>query len=432
MKQRIAFIIPHGAMVGTHGLYSKYYEKGDGLQILKKLSFGIGAVMPTLAAITPERYECCIIDEKFEEIDFDEDYTIVAITANTQLSTRAYEIADKFRLKAHVAMGGLHISTMPDEALLHADSIFIGEAENTWPEFLEDFEKKTAKKIYKATEIVDLNSIPLPRYDLVDLKRYHYIYVQMSRGCPHNCEFCSATNVYGRKIRYKNINKIIEEIEYIKNHSSESSHIIFSDDNFLANKKIALKLIQRLKEINVRWVCLTDISIAKDEELLELMYESGCSLAYIGLESLNPQSMEEADKTNWKVKQIEKYSEYIQRIQKKGILVQGSFIIGFDHDTMQTFKDIEKFIIDNNLYLVQFNILTPLPGTKIREKLEKENRILPLPWEFYTYHNVTIKHPNITEEQFYEGFISLIENISTQEVLDKKVKYFRSIFKNLV
>lgn len=396
----------------------------------------------TIAGITPKDINVCYIDEDFEEIDFNKKYDLIAISAMTQQVNRGYTIANEFKKRGrYVVMGGIHASIMHDEALQYVDTVIVGEAENSWKEFLKDFKNNRPKKVYRSSpkDQIDLSKSPIPRYNILKGKNYfkdpRYFYntipIQVSRGCPHDCEFCLVTQNYGSKFRKKKIAQIENELFEIKKHFP-GKLISFADDNLFVDRKYAKGIMEILKKFNVRWIAQSDISIGEDEELLELAYEAGGLFFLIGFESLNTKNLKTLNKNSWKYRQRINYSKNIERIQKNGILVFGSFIFGLDHDKKEVFKDVVEFMSSNHI-TGQLTLATPLPGSRMLERLKRENRLLEKEpfWDKCTFFDVLYKPKKMTPDELEEGFIWAYHQIFNEESLAKRISYMKSRYKNL-
>jgi len=257
------------------------------------------------------------------------------------------------------------------------------------------------------------------------------IWIQSSRGCPINCEFCSATKFFGRKYRTKTEDQVLQEIDAARKHM-KMKQILFSDDNMFCNKDRNDALLGRLKDLGITFVAQADITIGEDPEFLKKLKDSGCSTLFIGFESLNPDNLELMNTTNWKNEKLKRYSDYIRNITEAGIGVYGAFIIGYDYDTKETFRNLAGFVTDNYLSGVQITVLTPLPGTDLRERLRKSNRLLNTGWENYTFFDVNINHPVLSTEEIEIGLLETYKAIYNEEYLNKKNQYYRRVFlKNL-
>jgi radical SAM superfamily enzyme YgiQ (UPF0313 family) len=396
----------------------------------------------TIAALTPPDIEISYIDEDFEEIDFDGQYDIVGISAMTQQVIRCYEIAKEFRKRGiYVVMGGIHVSFLPNEALEWVDTVIIGEGEELWPQFLEDFKNNKEKRIYKRPEgaFVDLTKSPVPRYDLLERKNYfkshknfyNMIPMQISRGCPHNCEFCLVTKCYGSKFRKKTIEQVILEINEIKEYFP-GKVILFADDNLFIDRKFSKILLKTIKDLKIRWCAQTDISVGEDDELLSLIYESGGLLLLIGLESIDPENLKSINNNFWKYKQLSNYSKNIERIQKHGIIVFGSFIFGLDNDDKHVFKKVVGFMDKNNI-TGQLTIATPLPGSRFLERLRQEDRLIanePF-WDKCTFLDALFKPQKMTVQELEDGFIWAYKQVFNEKAYSKRVQYLKEIYKNM-
>ena len=386
-----------------------------------------GTGLLTLAALIPPSHEIVFIDENIEEIDFSINYDVVGITAMTQQALRAYEIGDRFRQNgSYVIIGGIHSTLLPQEATEHADSVVIGEAEYIWPDILHDLMNNCVKPFYTSERAVDLKDSPIPRFDLLKSNTYFSISIQTSRGCPHDCEYCSSSKLFGPTYRYKTVEQIIDEVALVKGHLGDNM-IFFSDDNFLVNRKYAINLLEQLSPLNINWFAQSDIAIGAETGLLELMKKSGCSSLFIGLESVTSDGLKNIDKHGWKLKQLNHYSTYIQQIQSHGIGVTGAFMVGLDSDDTSTFEHIANFVIENHLMGASITILTPVPGTRLRERYEAENRLLPTHWNNYTGYNVNHKPKRMSVEDLEKGLLYLYETIYNEEVYLDKLQYFTEL-----
>jgi radical SAM superfamily enzyme YgiQ (UPF0313 family) len=390
--------------------------------------------LATLSCYLPEDIELEIIDERFQKIDFAKNYDLVGISMITPEAVRGYEIADKFReRKVKVVIGGVHGTAMPQEAIRHSDAVVIGEGEIIWPELINDFRAGKMKAYYKADTLIDLATLPPPRYDLLPKNPYSMVWIETSRGCPHDCEFCVVTEVHGRKIRTKTVEQIVNEAKSIKAHFG-NIHIGFTDDNFLAEKsrKRTKAILRELIPLKIRWFGFTDISMAEDEEMLDLVKKSGCVALIVGFESVNQDCLSNIDKRNWKHSKYEKYPEYIDTIQSKGIGIIGSFILGLENEGDDIFEKTRDFIIDNYLYAFLVGVVTPFPGTRLRERFIKDNRLLDTGWDNYTKSGINIIPQNMSLKRFSEKIAGLLESLYTKEVVMRTLSHFKEIaFKNL-
>ena len=367
--------------------------------------------LPTIAGLSPEDFETTIIDEKVEEIDFDEKVDLVGIGAMTPSIKRAYEIADEFRNRGvAVVIGGIHASVLPDEAINHADSVVIGEAEYSWPRVLDDFKNGSMKRFYRFDCYPNLEDVPVPRHDLVKSDRYVINQVQTTRGCPFDCEFCTVKAFSGKEFRLKKIKQVLKEIEALTPYYNLNvmgydlklpKTLLFADDNLIGNKSHARKLFNALIPLKISdWYCQSSINLGRDKELLALMREAGCQTVMIGIESVVQNSLNAMEK---KINKVDEYYECIDNIQSSGIKVLGSFVLGNDAEDDTIFEKTVKFIRDTNMIYSMINILTPLPGTRLYERFEREGRILHKDWEHYSLESVCFKPKQMSPDTLLEG-----------------------------
>ena len=367
--------------------------------------------IPTIAGATPEDVETTIIDERIEDINFDEKVDLVGIGGMTLNIKRSYEIADEFRKRGvTVAIGGIHASMMQEEASQHADSVVIGEADCLWSELINDFKEGKLQKFYKVPSFPEMEDIHAPRYDLLKNDRYYINQVQTTRGCPFDCDFCSVKIFSGERFRLKNIEQVIREIEALPPNYAINvlghklklpKTLLFADDNIVGNKAYARKLFEAIIPLKLSdWYCQSSINVGRDKEMLALMKEAGCQQMIIGIESVEKESISGMDK---KINIVDEYYECINNIQSAGIKVLGSFILGNDSEDDKIFEKTVKFIKDNNLIYNCINILTPLPGTRLFERLEREGRILHKNWEMYDFETVCFQPKNMSVKTLDEG-----------------------------
>uniref|UniRef100_A0A7V3RGP6 B12-binding domain-containing radical SAM protein n=1 Tax=candidate division WOR-3 bacterium TaxID=2052148 RepID=A0A7V3RGP6_UNCW3 len=352
--------------------------------------------LAAVAAATPGYVNVRIIDEAIEPVDYNYPADLVGITVLTRFAPRAYQIADQFRSRGiKVVLGGLHPSALPEEAIQHADAVVIGEAEGIWETVVKDFLNNSLKKFYKNQNYPDLALVKSPRRDLFKKSRYLFTaMVQTSRGCPFDCNFCSVTKFFGGKFRTRPVECVIKEIRSLK-----SKFIGFSDDNIFGNRIYARKLFNALKYEGVIWMAQSSINIADDPELLHLAARSGCKGLFIGLESADAESLAQMQKGFQKP---QKYKDYIARLHDEGIGVMGAFVLGNDNEDESIFEKTLEFAKKIKLDLAQFSILTPYPGTKLFNRLLKENRIFNFDWSKYDAGNAVFKPLKMTAEKLKE------------------------------
>ena len=391
----------------------------------------------TIAGMTPKEIDVEYIDENIQPVEFDQDYDLVALSGMTQQVWRAYEIAKEFRLRGvHTVLGGPHATVMPEEAQNHIDSVIVGEAEGVWNEFLDDFRRGAPREVYfnNSLEKVDLSSSPVPRYDLIHPEffapsyDYKMIPVQTTRGCPRDCDFCSVPQVYGKAFRTKSVGQVIADVEEAKK-VADGLLILFSDDNMFINRRFSRELLKALIPLKIRYMAQSDIGIGKDEELLRLMYQSGCVMVLIGLESLSFDNLKQVD--GFKAKMLDRYSEYVRRIQGCGIAVLGAFIVGFDHDDPSTFQRIADFVLEHRIY-PQITIATPLPRTALTDRLRRQGRLPEACyWDRCTYYDAIFEPKGMSREQLEKGVAELHELLLSPELLARRRFYLKAQLRKL-
>ncbi len=369
-----------------------------------------------LASHTPEHYDIQIIDEAFDDIDYDMDVDLIGITCMTPLAPRAYEISSEFRRRGvPVVMGGIHASMVTEEAAQYADAIVVGEGEEIWPQLLADFERGELKKIYTAQQLPDLEEALLPRRDLLKNK-YFVQTVQTSRGCPYNCKFCSVTRFNGGQYRMRDIDHVITEINSIK-----EKRLFLIDDNIIGSGKQcidrAFNLFDRLQDCGKEWGGQTCLNIVEHDGLLKAARKSGARAFLIGFESLRPATLSSMNKMMNLRPNTQNFKDSIKKIQDHGIAIVGGFMFGADDDTMETFEQTLEFIIDSGIDAVQLSIQTPLPGTVLYQELAENNRILlndyPKDWEAYNVFEPVFQPANMTPAELYGGLVDAYKTVAS-------------------
>ena len=385
----------------------------------------------TLAGLTPKEIEV----EYLEVPDLDAltrlpgEFDAVAISSYTAQINDAYRLADRYRAAGTtVILGGLHVSALPAEAAQHADGVVIGEGEPAWPQVMTDLQLGRLQKVYDSRGThFDLAWAPMPRFELLDRQRYNRITVQTQRGCPYRCEFCAASMRISPTYKVKPVGKVIEEIRRIKELWPGMPFIEFADDNTFVNKPHSKALLRALVPEQIRWFTETDISVADDDELLDLMRESGCAQVLIGLESPSARALDGLElRTNWKAKQRDRYQRAIERVQDHGVTVNGCFVLGLDETGPESFDDVWRFVRDSGLYEVQVTILTPFPGTPLYDRLRDSGRLLHEDvWELCTLFDVNFRPQNMTVGELETGFRALVGKLYEENTVRERRQQYR-------
>ena len=360
-----------------------------------------------LAACTPQHWDVRILDENIEKMSF-ENADLVGITSLTCNIPRAYEIASEFRRRrVKTVIGGLHASMLPDEAQRYADSVIVGEAESIWPQVLRDHERGKLRRRY-AGQLTDLQTLPIPRRELLSKKYALNSTIQTSRGCPMRCNFCSVSRFNGGTYRTRPIESVVDEIE-----SLNSKIINFVDDNIVGcSKSSSKRAIGLFKEIvnrglNIRWIGQASVNMAMDPELMRWAQKSGCSALFIGIESADKESLKQMDKDVNIVIGPDKYKEIIDTFHDHGVGLIGGPIMEKKNDRKDVFDRTVDFIRDSEIDVGQVSPLTPLPGTRLYERLNRENRLIrtdyPQDWAYYDIARVVFKPRHMTSEELAEG-----------------------------
>jgi radical SAM superfamily enzyme YgiQ (UPF0313 family) len=390
-----------------------------------------------LGSIVKEKgWDVEVIVEESQKIDFDKirNADMVGISTITSTAPRAYAIADKIRsMDIPVIMGGPHVTFLPDEALEHADFVIRGEAEEAIISFIDTWEngnnfskvpnlsfpsdgKILHNPVKPLQRSLDMN--PFPDFSLSKFIRKKIagkitIPVQTSRGCPFHCSFCSVTGMFGKVYRFRSTENVIEELRH---YDSNKNTIFFYDDNFTANRKRAKQLLKRMIEekLNFKWSTQVRVDIAKDLELVGLMKKAGCHTVYIGMESVNPESL----KSIKKHQTVEEMAQAMHILHKQNIHVHGMFVYGFDDDDWQTVKETIRFAKKAKFSSTQFMILTPLPGSEFYNKVTQERRIEFNDWALYDAQHAVFKPKRLSLYELqraqifsHSKFYSLIEVI---------------------
>jgi len=363
----------------------------------------LGMTLPYVSALTPRDIEVQIKDDMLEEITFREKCDLVGLSFMSHQAPRAYQLAAGFRQRGiPVVMGGFHATLATEECQEHADALVLGEAEEAWPRLLRDFQAGRLAPQYQSPKFSDLKNLPVPRYDLLDLKRYKLLNIpsQTTRGCPYACSYCEVTQVYGGKFRHRPVEEVIQEIKEIQQLTG-SNFIYFVDDNFVAHRRHSMEIMERLIPLNLIYGCLANASVGDDSEVLDLMARSGCLHVNIGMESISPESLTAINKKHNKVKD---YERQFRALRDRGIGFSVNVMFGLDGDRPDIFDTTVDFLIKIKAPVSFMFILAPRPGTKIRDQLIQEGRIFDHDWTDYCGFRVVYHPKYMTVRQLEEGY----------------------------
>lgn len=375
----------------------------------------------TLAGLTPRDVDLHYLEvSDVAQVDgVPREFDVVAISSFSAQIREAYELADRYRaLGTRVILGGLHVSALPMEALQHADAVVVGEGEPVWPRIISDLRTTSGlKPFYDARGLnYSFAHSPMPRFDLLDIDRYNRITVQTQRGCPFRCEFCAASMRISPTYKVKPVERVIAEIRNIKS-VWRRPFIEFADDNTFVNKAHSKQLLRAIATEDIRWFTETDLSVAEDPELLDMLRDAGCAEILIGFEGTTFSGVDGVEqRTNWKAKRVETYLEAIRRIQDRGVRVNGCFILGLDGTGTESFDEIGAFVQQSGLYDVQITVQTAFPGTPLYARLKQEDRILrDDAWELCTLFDVNFKPAKMSAADLEAGLRSLMGRIYSDE-----------------
>lgn len=399
------------------------YDQHGNLVKKNKLYF-VGLALPLLAALTPKDYEVELCYETIEDVPFDTDADLVGISSMGHAVIRTIDIAKKFKeLGKTVVLGGYMVSLMPEEAQKYGDSVMIGDAEETWAEMINDYEKGELKKVYYK-KLKELKT-PLPKYELLLNKKIgNFLPVQAGRGCPKTCSFCSVHCLYRGQYLKRSIPEVIRDIKKIKELGFKQ--FLLLDDNIFSNREYAIELCAEIKKLKMHWMTQCSIDIARDEELLKIIASSGCYVLSFGLESISKESLKAMNK-GWA--DPGKYAEQIKIIRKHGIDISTEMVVGADGDTLESIKNTAKFISDNRIAVPRFYILTPIPGTKYFDEMQEQGRIYN--HDIYSYNGCEAVHvpKNMTPEELTQAYWELYNDVYKMKNIIKRTLLTRSIFK---
>ena len=406
-----------------------------------------------LAARTPADVQVRLFDERLEPLPADDCPDLAAITVETFTARRAYAIADAYRARGvPVALGGYHPSALPEEALRHADAVVIGDAEGSWETLIGDFRQGKLQRSYSGGNQRALDDVRLDRR-LFAGKRYAPVQlVQFGRGCRFVCDFCSIRTFYPEGTRARPLASLLEELAGLDRRRL----VFFVDDNLFSTRAQIDALLRAIAPLRLRWACQISIDAARDDALLDHMREAGCRVALIGFESLEPANLKQMGKPWNKV--AGNYLDVVKKFHARGIALYGTFVFGYDHDTVDSIRRSLDFALEARLDIVNLNPLTPTPGSPLYQRLHDEGRLLWPRWwldpgyrygapiftprgmsakqlaqecfaakrAFYAWRHIAarIARPALQLDGFQTAVVALANHISRREVMRKQNRAF--------
>lgn len=382
------------------------------------LSLGI------IAALTPPDWKVKIIDENFRDFRYYE-ADFVGFTAFSSTVSRAYELAQIYRERGiKTVIGGIHVSMCPDEASRFVDSVVIGEAESVWLQVIRDFEAGTLRPVYKGS-LTDLIRSPRPRRDLFH-PAYIFASIQTTRGCPMNCDFCSVTAFNGSHYRYRPIDEVIDEMAEIP-----QKNIFILDDNIVGNnakaQARAIELFRAMIDRGIRkdWIGQASLNVADNEDVLKYAAKSGCRMLFIGIESEQEDQLSGANKRLNLRMGVNSYDHVFDKMHKYGIAVIAGFIFGWENDTPERIDHRVAFTRRCHADSIQTTLLTPLPGTRLFERMQREGILVlnnfPDDWKHYGYESLVFKPATMDRIEMQEYIFKAFDKVYEPEFLKRRM-----------
>jgi radical SAM superfamily enzyme YgiQ (UPF0313 family) len=388
----------------------------------------IQLTMPYLAGFIDEAaYRITLVDEYNQRIPYETPFDLVAITVNTPNAMHCYRMAARFRARgAKVVMGGPHATLRADEAANHCDHLVMGEAEETWPQFLQDFRQGRAKPCYRSARAPSLQGLPIPRRDLIRRRPFTKGAVFATRGCPYRCSYCNLKQIYHDHFRTRPIPEVLADIGSMKNR-----HFVFWDDNFFGDAAYAAELMKALRGLRRRWAAQVSIDRCGDDSLLRLARDSGCVYLFLGLESFSTEALASVNKS---FNHAAQYRQTIQAIHRQGICVQAGIIFGFDDDTREVFPNALRACETLGIDGVTASLLTPLPGTRFYDDMRRAGRLTRADWEWFNGKTrVAFAPKQMTADELLAGYWWFRARFySFQSIFKRMAKSKSNLIDNLI
>lgn len=393
----------------------------------------------TLAAVTPEEHEIRYLeipDARSLPVRGPSaptggvvlpEFDLVGISSLTAQIDEAYAVADVYRARGtKVVLGGLHVSALPEEALEHADAVVVGEAEGAWPTLIRDAVEGRLGRRYRSapSDFLHPASPIVPRFDLLAGGAYNRVTVQTTRGCPRDCEFCAASLRISDRYRQKPVPQVVDEIRAARAVTGLDS-FEFADDNSFLDRARSIELLRALAAEGIRWFTETDVSVADDTRLCDALAASGCRQVLIGFESPRAGDLTGVDPAHWKQEKVPGYLRAIDRLQSRGVSVNGCFVLGLDGHTPEVFPQVLEFVRSSGLAEAQYTVLTPFPGTPLYHRLWRERRLLRERfWDQCTLFDVTFRPAGMTVEELESGLRWLMRETYSRDETRRRIRGF--------
>jgi len=356
--------------------------------------------LATLAAYLDPEDDAVIVDEHVEPLTLDDAPDLVVVQVYITNAYRAYRIADHYRSRgSFVCLGGLHVTSLPEEAALHADAIFLGPGEQTFPAFLRDFRAGKAQRAYISTAGRTLDRIPPIRRDLIR-RRYYLVpnSIVVTRGCPQHCDFCYKDAFFqgGRGFYTQRVDDALAEIERLPGR-----HLYFLDDHLLGDRRFAAALFDGMKGMRRLFQGAATVDSILRGDLIERAAEAGLRSIFVGFETLTPENLKRSNKRQNLGRD---YKAVADRLHSLGIMINGSFVFGMDDDGDDVFRHTTDWAIQNGITTATFHIQTPYPGTQLHARMVREGRILTRDWNLYDTRHVVYRPARLKAETLKEGY----------------------------
>jgi radical SAM superfamily enzyme YgiQ (UPF0313 family) len=382
----------------------------------------------TVAGLTPPGHEVHYFEvDDVRGFEPPGDFDLVGISSFTAKINDAYHLAAQLRAQGTpVALGGLHVSLMPEEAAQHADAIVVGGAEGAWPKLVQDAAAGRMRARYQgATRDVFTPALyRMPRFDLLAGRPYNRITIQTTRGCPRACEFCAASLRINQRYEQKPVDRVIAELHEARKHFPHP-FVELADDNTFLNRAWSKQLLRALQRENIHYFTETDASVVDDLELCDLLAASGCRQVLIGFESPRADDLAGMDPANWKRRQVPHIERIVDVLQSRGVSVNGCFILGLDNQTEDVFPELLDLVRRSGLAEVQYTVSTPFPGTPLHQRLQREERLLPGKGnDDCTLFDVNFLPKRMSVTQLEQGLRWLFAETYTKPETQRRMRHF--------